>query len=174
MKEPLEAPLKKTWNTSLTCWRQAQLARLPTEDHLLLLPMCLADRPSHWFHQENKLNGPFETYAELRAALKGRFTPTQVECKTQKVKLPALCHKDDESIFDSNGQFDGLSSQCQFGKLSQGRLCELPAYQTVCCLEHKGPHYTGRSDAGCGVCWCKLEQVWLTCTDCTDNSPLWE
>ena len=45
----------------------------------------------------------------------GRFTPTQAERKTQKLKLRGLRQRDDESVIEFNDRFDALEDKCQFG-----------------------------------------------------------
>ena len=95
---------------------QAELACLTSVDKLLLLPTCLADKACWWYQTEKRTNGPFDTYAELQAAIKGRFTPTQAERKTQKLKLRALCQKDAKSVFEFNDRFNALASKCFYGE----------------------------------------------------------
>ena len=95
---------------------QVTLARLTSEDRLLFLPTCLADKAARWYQQEKKLNGPFKTYREVRAALMGRFTPTQAERKTQKLKLRGLHQKNDESVIEFNDKFNALADKYHFGE----------------------------------------------------------
>ena len=90
---------------------QAQLVLLTPDDKLLLLPTCLADKASRLYQTEKRTNGPFDIYVELRTAVKGWFTPTQAERKTQKLKLRALRQKDSESVIEFNDRFDTLASK---------------------------------------------------------------
>ena len=96
---------------------QATLARLTEDDKLLLLLTCLADKTSRLYHAEKRSNGPFDTYEELLSAVMGRFTPTQAERKTQKLKLKAFCQKDTESVI----KFKVSLRQGQ----GQGHICGL-------------------------------------------------
>ena len=95
---------------------QATLARLTEDDKLLLLPTCLADKASRWYQAEKRTNGPFDSYDDLRSSFMGRFTPTQAERKTQKLKLKALRQKDSESVIEFNDRFDALASECYYGE----------------------------------------------------------
>ena len=46
----------------------------------------------------------------------GRFTPTQAERKTQKLKLKALRQEDNKSVIEFNDRFDTLASKCYHGE----------------------------------------------------------
>ena len=84
-------------------------------DHLLLLPTCLTERAPRWYHHEKDSQGTYNTYAELRAAFKTHFTPSEAERKSLKVKLRALKQQEEESIIDFNHRFEAVASRCTLG-----------------------------------------------------------
>ena len=80
---------------------QTTLARLTDADSVLLFPTCLTERAARWYHQEKNSKDTYNTYAELRAAFKACFTPSEAERKSLKVKLWALKQQEEGQLLTS-------------------------------------------------------------------------
>ena len=91
---------------------QVRLAGLGEEAALLLLPTCLEDHASRWYHGEKSKNGHFLTYDDLCQALITKFTPTKAERRAHQQKLRSQRQGDNEPVLDFNHRFEALAAQC--------------------------------------------------------------